>query len=79
MECQTVETDLLTERIGLDQLESHVQCRVAGHVHELHLHWWDGGIVLRGRSHTYYAKQLAQQAVMTASHLPIRANEIEVR
>jgi hypothetical protein len=78
MECPTVEPELWTALLGLDQLEAHVQCRVGGHVRELHLEWADGGIVLRGYSHTYYAKQLAQQAVMAASDLPIRANEIEV-
>ena len=36
------------------------------------------GLVLRGRVHTYYAKQLVQHAVMEASSLPIRANEMEV-
>jgi hypothetical protein len=29
-------------------------------------------------AHTYYAKQLAQQAVLAASSTPIVANEIEV-
>jgi hypothetical protein len=38
----------------------------------------NNGLVLRGRVHTYYAKQLAQHAVMEASSLPIRANEMEV-
>jgi hypothetical protein len=36
-------------------------------------------LVLCGHAHTYYAKQLAQHAVMEASSLPIRANEIDVR
>jgi hypothetical protein len=39
----------------------------------------DGGLVLRGRAHTYYAKQLAQHAVMDNHPLPILANEIEVQ
>jgi len=34
---------------------------------------------LRGQVHTYYAKQLAQHAVMETTGLPILANEIEVR
>jgi hypothetical protein len=34
--------------------------------------------VLRGRARTYYAKQLAQHAVMQATALPILRNEIEV-
>jgi hypothetical protein len=38
----------------------------------------DNGLVLRGHVHTFYAKQLAQHAVMEASSLPIRANELEV-
>jgi hypothetical protein len=37
------------------------------------------GLVLRGCAPNYYAKQLAQQAVLESSHLPILANEIEVR
>jgi hypothetical protein len=36
------------------------------------------GLVLRGTSQTYYAKQLAQQAVLAASKTPIVANDIEV-
>jgi hypothetical protein len=35
-------------------------------------------LVLRGHAHTYHAKQLAQHAVMEASSLPIRSNELEV-
>jgi len=31
----------------------------------------DQGLILRGLSGTYYAKQLAQQAVMEAADLPI--------
>jgi len=36
------------------------------------------GLILRGRSRTYYVKQLAQQLVMQATDLPILANRIEV-
>ena len=38
----------------------------------------DGGLVLYGRTRTYYAKQLAQHEVMGRSRLPIRANSIDV-
>jgi hypothetical protein len=38
----------------------------------------DRGVVLRGRSATYYGKQLAQHAVLTVAQLPLIANEIEV-
>jgi hypothetical protein len=33
---------------------------------------------LRGRARTYYAKQLAQHAVMQVTEYLIQANEIEV-
>jgi hypothetical protein len=36
------------------------------------------GLVLTGQASTYYAKQLAQHAVMEATALPILANEIDV-
>ncbi len=60
------------------ELETHVQCRLSGRVRDLHVLLRDGGFVLRGHALTYYAKQLAQHAVMDASDLPILANEIEV-
>jgi len=36
------------------------------------------GLVLTGRTCTYYVKQLAQHAVMEFVDLPILANDIEV-
>jgi hypothetical protein len=39
----------------------------------------EDGLLLRGYSHSYYVKQLAQHAVMQATNLRIVANEIEVR
>jgi hypothetical protein len=36
------------------------------------------GVILRGRSSTYYAKQLAQHAVLSVAGRPLIANEIEV-
>jgi hypothetical protein len=64
---------------GLDQLEAHIQAKLAGQVRELRLEVCGNGLVLRGRCHTYYAKQLAQHAVLSARpELPIVANEIVV-
>jgi hypothetical protein len=63
---------------GATEMEAHIQCRLGGHVHEFRLVVVDRGLILRGRAHTYYAKQLAQHAVMEATGLPILANEIEV-
>ena len=63
----------------VERLEAQVQSRLGGRVRDLRLLAQDRGLVLRGRAPTYYAKQLAQHAVMTATALPILANEIEVR
>ena len=62
----------------VDQLQAHLQSRLLGKVQGFQLILQDRGLILRGQSHTYYAKQLAQHAVMEAAGLPILANEIEV-
>jgi hypothetical protein len=69
-------TDILSASV--EQLETHLQARLHGRVRDLRLLVRDHGLVLQGHAHTYYAKQLAQQAVMEASQLPIVANEIAV-
>jgi hypothetical protein len=51
----------------LAALEEHVRCRLAGRLRDLQLVVTDQGLVLRGHAPTYYAKQLAQQAVLAAS------------
>jgi len=62
----------------LARIEEHVRHRLTGLLGGFQLVFRDKGLVLRGHVHTYYAKQLAQHAVMEASSLPIRANEMEV-
>lgn len=59
-------------------LEAQTQSRVRGRIYDLQVECRDNGVVLKGHSRTYYGKQLAQQAVMEATDLPILANEIEV-
>ena len=61
-----------------EQLEAHVQAFLNGRVRDLRVVISADGIVLQGRAYTYYAKQLAQHAVMKATPLPILANDIEV-
>jgi hypothetical protein len=63
---------------ALDQIETHVQSRLGGQLRGFCLALQGDGLILRGHCHTYYAKQLAQHAVMEVSSLPILANEIEV-
>jgi len=62
----------------IEQLETQVQSRLNGRVCHFRLVIHGRGLILRGHAHTYYAKQLAQHAVMEATELPILANEIEV-
>lgn len=60
------------------RLEMHLQARLSGRVRGLRVVPRDKGFVLQGRTRTYYAKQLVQHTAMTATDLPILANEIEV-
>jgi hypothetical protein len=79
MNCPTSESSRdLTTSEGITELEASIQCRLAGYVREFRLVVVDQGLVLRGHAHTYYAKQLAQQAVLKRTELRILANEIEV-
>lgn len=62
----------------MEQLETRVQCRLNGQVQHFGLVVRGYGLILTGHARTYYAKQLAQHAVMEATALPILANEIDV-
>lgn len=62
-----------------EALESLLQRRLSGRVHELRVECQTEGVVLRGWTRTYYAKQMAQHVVMDVTDWPILANEIVVR
>jgi hypothetical protein len=62
----------------LAQIEAKVHGRLQGRVRDLRLLVRGDGLVLRGRSHCYYVKQLAQHSVMAVTQIRILANEIEV-
>ena len=68
----------LSSQERLSELETHVQNRLNGRVAEFRLSMQLNGLVLKGHAHSYYAKQLAQQAIREAADLHIAANEIEV-
>jgi hypothetical protein len=74
---QQAKTDTATDE-NLARIAEHVRRRLTGLLRDFQLVVRDKGLVLRGHVHTYYAMQLAQHAVMEASNLPIRANEMEV-
>ncbi len=61
----------MTERI-----EAQIQRRLGGQVRDLRVELRDGGLILRGRTRTLHAKQLALQTVLDMTELPIRSYEI---
>ena len=63
----------------LDALETQLQSRLGNRVRELRLLWTSAGLVLKGCTHTYHNKQLAQHLVLQESKLPLAANQIEVK
>lgn len=72
-----LETDSLAgER--LDRVAEHIQCRLGGRVRDVQVLPRNQGVVLRGHAHTYYAKQLAQEAFLEAADFPLLANEIDI-
>jgi hypothetical protein len=73
------ESTEIARQAELDQLEAHVNGQLFGRVRNLRIAFRSGGLVLSGNADSYYEKQLAQQAVMKASELPLIANQIHVR
>jgi hypothetical protein len=62
----------------LARMEEYIRSWLSGRVRDFQLDVRDDGLVLRGHAHTYYAKQLAQHAVMNRTTVRIWANDIEV-
>jgi hypothetical protein len=63
---------------GVAELEEHVRNRLKSRLRDFQIFFEDGGLILRGRTRTFHAKQLAQHAVMELCDLPIHGNEIDV-
>ncbi len=60
------------------QLEMQIRRNFSLEVQDFHIQKLDDGLVLEGRTKSYFIKQAAQHAVMKATKLPIRANNIVV-
>jgi hypothetical protein len=60
-----------------DELTARVQSSLRGGVHDFRLQIVNDCVVLTGWTHTYYAKQLAQECVKAETDLPL-SNEIKV-
>jgi hypothetical protein len=61
----------------VEELEREIQGSLGGHVRHFQMLRRGDGVILQGRTRTYYAKQLAQQLVMRHNQR-VLANEIEV-
>jgi hypothetical protein len=71
---------VLSESVWVQEecLESLLQRRLNNRIRDLRVEVQAAGVILRGRTTTYHAKQLAQHAAMELGNLPVLANEIEV-
>ena len=65
-------------RIEDEALTDQIVRRLGNRVRNLRVLRQGGGLVIQGRTTTYYAKQLAQHAAMELDSEPILANDIEV-
>ncbi len=79
MDSQTIEDNLIFSPEEMERLVGRVRHQLGGRLRGFRVQVRGGGLILHGRSATFYAKQLAQHAVMQATELPILANDIEVR
>ena len=61
------------------RIEGYIERRASGRIRDLHVVCSEDRIILQGRSRTYHAKQLAQQAVLDLTDgYPLLANQIVV-
>lgn len=68
----------LNQRTEDVDLTTQIVRRLGNRVRDLRILRQGGGLVIEGRTTTYYAKQLAQHAAMELDRDPILANDIEV-
>lgn len=63
----------------IERLERLIQQRTSGGIEQLQIDVVADEVVLSGRTHTYYTKQLATHAALEALDQFILTNNIEVR
>jgi hypothetical protein len=59
-------------------LESQIQRKLGNRINNLRVRWQEDGWVLQGSAASYHAKQLAQEALLDATPIQLRANQIKV-
>ena len=74
----TVQTTPQTSKINKDLLEVKLSQRLGSRIRNLQLIEHVNGWILCGHTNTYYAKQLAQHALLDESSRPLFRNEIVV-
>lgn len=62
----------------VERLEGLLQRRLGNRIRDLKVLRLPAGIILQGRTTTYYAKQLATHAALELADEPVLANDIEV-
>lgn len=68
----------VNSEFGRDELENYIRKRIGLSVRHFHLKPAGEGLILCGRTQSYYVKQLVQEAVMQRTTIPIISNEIQV-
>ncbi|MSQ94658.1 MAG: hypothetical protein EXR98_08880 [Gemmataceae bacterium] len=74
-------TDVFATSVVLseeERLETMLTRRLGNRIRDLRVILLADGLILKGRTATYHAKQVAQHVAMEVANLPIVANEIEV-
>jgi hypothetical protein len=62
-----------------ERIEGYIERKACGRIRDLHVVCSDDMIILQGRTRTYHAKQLAQEAVLDLTEgRPVLANQIVV-
>jgi len=64
--------------IDLASIERRLACQFSRRVQHFHITIASDGLILEGRTSTYFTKSILQQAVINAIDLPIAANRIIV-
>jgi hypothetical protein len=72
------QTPQATAVVEIDHLAAQTGKLLRGRLTGLRIEVRVDGVVLHGQARSFYAKQLAQHAVMNGTELPIVRNEIEV-
>ena len=78
MQTQAISGTLSHDKGLIHRITTRLRSRSGRSITDFRIQIEEHGLVLWGRTHTYYSKQLAQMVAVEVSGLPIVANKIEV-